>query len=101
MTRAIRSVSTTPRTIAKRGTKNEQTRYQPPRVHPLFRRDERQSQRRSRCRQHAAARSRNQSGIGVRDRKSVVEGKSVSVRVDLGGRRIINKKQTTLIRVIA
>src|SRR3546814_12919538 len=29
------------------------------------------------------------------DRKSVVEGKSVSVRVDLGGRRIINKKQMT------
>src|SRR3546814_16077466 len=27
------------------------------------------------------------------DRKSVVEGKSVSVRVDLGGRRIITKKQ--------
>src|SRR3546814_11224815 len=27
-----------------------------------------------------------------RDRKSVVEGKSVAVRVDLGGRRIINKK---------
>src|SRR3546814_21032887 len=26
-----------------------------------------------------------------RDRKSVVEGKSVSVRVDLGGRRIIKK----------
>src|SRR3546814_11220311 len=26
------------------------------------------------------------------DRKSVVEGKSVSVRVDLGGRRINNKK---------
>src|SRR3546814_20939059 len=26
------------------------------------------------------------------DRKSVVKGKSVSVRVDLGGRRIINKK---------
>src|SRR3546814_11449897 len=26
------------------------------------------------------------------DRKSVVEGKSVSVRVDLGGRRIINQK---------
>src|SRR3546814_15389073 len=26
------------------------------------------------------------------DRKSVVEGKSVSVRVDLGGRRIIKKK---------
>src|SRR3546814_18221796 len=28
------------------------------------------------------------------DRKSVVSGKSVSVRVDLGGRRIIKKKQT-------
>src|SRR3546814_19404617 len=27
-----------------------------------------------------------------RDRKSVVEGKSVSVRVDLGGRRILKKK---------
>src|SRR3546814_20538126 len=27
------------------------------------------------------------------DRKSVVEGKSVSVSVDLGGRRIINKKK--------
>src|SRR3546814_19293184 len=27
------------------------------------------------------------------DRKSVVQGKSVSVRVDLGGRRIINKNQ--------
>src|SRR3546814_12821710 len=27
-----------------------------------------------------------------RDRKSVVEGKSVSVRVDIGGRRIIKKK---------
>src|SRR3546814_18808305 len=29
------------------------------------------------------------------DRKSVVEGKSVSVRVDLGGRRIIKKKKKT------
>src|SRR3546814_14232389 len=29
------------------------------------------------------------------DRKSVVEGKSVSVRVDLGGRRIIKKKSNT------
>src|SRR3546814_16057428 len=29
----------------------------------------------------------------TRDRKSVVSGKSVSVRVDLGGRRIINKKK--------
>src|SRR3546814_14732121 len=32
--------------------------------------------------------------IDGRDRKSVVEGKSVSVRVDLGGRRIIKKKTT-------
>src|SRR3546814_13399755 len=30
-----------------------------------------------------------------RDRKSVVTGKSVSVRVDLGGRRTINKKNIT------
>src|SRR3546814_12103658 len=30
----------------------------------------------------------------VRDRKSVVEGQRVSVRVDLGGRRIIKKKNT-------
>src|SRR3546814_17882572 len=29
------------------------------------------------------------------DRKSVVEGKSVSVRVDLGGSRIIKKKKNT------
>src|SRR3546814_18877323 len=32
------------------------------------------------------------------DRKSVVSGKSVSVRVDLGGRRIIKKKKTTSIQ---
>src|SRR3546814_17310197 len=31
--------------------------------------------------------------IGAVDRKSVVEGKSVSVRVDLGGRRILKKKK--------
>src|SRR3546814_12086877 len=30
------------------------------------------------------------------DRKSVVEGKSVSVRVDLGGRRSIKKKTQTM-----
>src|SRR3546814_14550418 len=30
----------------------------------------------------------------VQDRKSVVSGKSVSVRVDLGGRRIIKQKNT-------
>src|SRR3546814_14896749 len=32
---------------------------------------------------------------GLEDRKSVVEGKSVSVRVDLGGRRIIKKQTQT------
>src|SRR3546814_11194067 len=31
--------------------------------------------------------------IGQRDRKSVVSGKCVSVRVDSGGRRIIKKKK--------
>src|SRR3546814_12912770 len=31
--------------------------------------------------------------VGSKDRKSVVSGKSVSVRVDLGGRRIIKKKK--------
>src|SRR3546814_17753184 len=31
----------------------------------------------------------------LKDRKSVVSGKSVSVRVDLGGRRIIKKKNNT------
>src|SRR3546814_17244140 len=31
----------------------------------------------------------------LRDRKSVVEGKSVSVRLDLGGRRNLKKKKIT------
>src|SRR3546814_14977836 len=31
--------------------------------------------------------------VAIQDRKSVVSGKSVSVRVDLGGRRIITKKK--------
>src|SRR3546814_20567391 len=34
-----------------------------------------------------------------RDRKSVVKGKSVSVRVDLGGRRIIKKKTKTVVTI--
>src|SRR3546814_16018879 len=34
------------------------------------------------------------------DRKSVVSGKSVSVRVDLGGRRILNKQTTNQILTI-
>src|SRR3546814_20794547 len=35
-------------------------------------------------------------GERILDRKSVVSGKSVSVRVDLGGRRLIKKKKHTL-----
>src|SRR3546814_20342072 len=34
----------------------------------------------------------DEQNAAIRDRKSVVEGKSVSVRVDLGGRRTIKKK---------
>src|SRR3546814_20179225 len=40
----------------------------------------------------ATATAANQGDLYL-DRKSVVEGKSVSVRVDLGGRRIIKKKK--------
>src|SRR3546814_20804555 len=40
----------------------------------------------------AVDRAEDQAKTG--DRKSVVQGKSVSVRVDLGGRRIIKKKNT-------
>src|SRR3546814_19867500 len=38
------------------------------------------------------ARNRQEISGGCQDRKSVVSGKSVSVRVALGGRRIITKK---------
>src|SRR3546814_13799426 len=40
-------------------------------------------------------RPRAAAAVAGQDRKSVVEGKSVSVRVDLGGRRIIKKKTKT------
>src|SRR3546814_20520159 len=36
-----------------------------------------------------------EDGVEGVDRKSVVEGKSVSVRVDLGGRRLIKKQKQT------
>src|SRR3546814_21102413 len=36
------------------------------------------------------------AGPGLLDRKSVVSGQSVSVRVDLGCSRIIKKKHTTI-----
>src|SRR3546814_17395064 len=39
-------------------------------------------------------RTRTACRRAVPDRKSVVSGKRVSVRVDLGGRRFIKKKQT-------
>src|SRR3546814_15222517 len=38
-------------------------------------------------------------GWELTDRKSVVEGKSVSVRVDLGGRRLMKKKTTNYLAV--
>src|SRR3546814_11578628 len=39
---------------------------------------------------HASIPPENRAAL---DRKSVVEGKSVSVRVDLGGRRLLKKKK--------
>src|SRR3546814_20481936 len=39
----------------------------------------------------SAARQHDPLALAERDRKSVVSGKSVSMRVDLGGRRIIKK----------
>src|SRR3546814_17749200 len=51
-----------------------------------------------RCRSLASRRGRvrhARAGNRNRDRKRVVEGKSVSVRVDLGSRRIMKKKRTT------
>src|SRR3546814_12425623 len=38
---------------------------------------------------------------GLKDRKSVVQGKTVSVRVDLGGRRIIKKINSSTISSLA
>src|SRR3546814_14946668 len=54
--------------------------------------DRRRGTLRLRIAPRCAGLSRDRPG---RDRKSVVSGKSVSVRVDLGGRRIIKKKKTT------
>src|SRR3546814_17064472 len=48
---------------------------------------------RARTRQRYRASARRAAGGGIGDRKSVVSGKSVSVRVDTGGRRICTKKQ--------
>src|SRR3546814_13430296 len=45
---------------------------------------------------HARVRDVQFCAVGLQDRKSVVEGKSVSVRVDLGGRRSIKKKHTRI-----
>src|SRR3546814_14268895 len=44
---------------------------------------------------------RDDEGLAGRDRKSVVSGKRVSVRVDLGGRRIIKKKKTTMYSAVS
>src|SRR3546814_14364008 len=40
-----------------------------------------------------------EAALREEDRKSVVQGKSVSVRVDLGGRRIIKNKTPTMYSV--
>src|SRR3546814_18963047 len=52
------------------------------------------------CRRLLGQCSHETKGIthGV-DRKSVVEGKSVSVRVDLGGRRIFKKKKKEIVKI--
>src|SRR3546814_18668729 len=44
---------------------------------------------------HLPAHRLRRARAGAADRKRVVSGKSVSVRVDLGGRRIIKKKKHT------
>src|SRR3546814_13044496 len=41
---------------------------------------------------------RHHGALVVKDRKSVVEGKSVAVRVDRGGRRSIKKKKTNKVK---
>src|SRR3546814_14335321 len=52
------------------------------------------------CSRNAARRDRNVATLRraclrtTEDRKSVVEGQGVSVRVELGGRRIIKKEKT-------
>src|SRR3546814_20656195 len=51
-------------------------------------------ERGARCKARTAASRRIAPTNPQLDRKSVGEGKSVSVRVDLGGRRIIQKKKT-------
>src|SRR3546814_11840882 len=77
-----------------RGTQAQPRRARPPAR--LRRRDD--EDRQGAQSGHPARRffrgKRGEGGAAVRrgDRKSVVEGKSVYVRVDLGGRRIINKQ---------
>src|SRR3546814_16653773 len=51
--------------------------------------------RRRGCAAEYGAREDDPVAVGARARKSVVWGKSVSVRVDLGGRRIIKNKKST------
>src|SRR3546814_13972700 len=52
---------------------------------------------------YSPSRKWNGQGAGWRpheDRKSVVSGKSVSVRVDLGGRRIMYKNLSIIVRIL-
>src|SRR3546814_12329763 len=46
------------------------------------------------------AQDKARRGVDPPDRKSVVSGKSVSVRVDLGGRRRLNKKKRILLLLL-
>src|SRR3546814_16785056 len=55
--------------------------------------DRRQSARRRIGKRHGAAAGSEPPQEGSPDRKSVVSGKSVTLRVDLGVRRIIKKKK--------
>src|SRR3546814_20129098 len=41
----------------------------------------------------------NRTRLALADRKSVVEGKSGSVRVDLGGRRRLTKKKESIVTI--
>src|SRR3546814_14407674 len=51
-------------------------------------------------RRHGVRMRHDDRALPAEDRKSVVSGKSVSVRVDLGGRRILKKKTRKSKRII-
>src|SRR3546814_20793788 len=80
--------------LVRRGALHQQQRAQRPVPQAASQRAERPASRAELClrmqlRQGVGAGER----AGARDRQSVVSGKSVSVRVDPGGRRLIQKKK--------